>query len=178
MGGASFTYTTRLRETLAVSRIAAGHLFPMHVRLAVFAASVVPVLVGIGAGHQIGLAFSPQNAPVFILGGVVLGAIAAQPIARAANRWSVRRLDGALADDIEITISVDDNGVGYKSAVTTAHTLWSGIDRVIDSHGSICLVTGVSVHFIPARCFASEVERQSVLALANARVLEKARRTQ
>jgi hypothetical protein len=167
-----------LRETLAVSRIAAGHLFPMHVRLGVVAASVVPMLACIGAGYQIGLAASPPNAPVFILGGVIAGALLAQPITKAANRWSVRRLNGVLSGDGEITISVDDNGVHYKSAFATSQTLWTGIDRVIDSHGSVLLVTGVSVHFIPARCFASDGERRSVLEFARERVSEKARRQQ
>ncbi len=152
----------------------------MHVRMAVFAASIIPVLIGVGAGAAIAMtANDPKNAPVFILVGVIVGALVGRPIAKVANRWSIRRLDGVTSsEDAEITISVDDDGVHYKSPVATSHTLWSGIDRVIDSQGAIFLITGMGVHFVPARCFASDAERLSLLAFANARLSKKARRKQ
>ena len=177
MGESSFTFRTGPRETLEVSRIVRGHLFPMQVQLAVFAASILPVLVGVAAGYAVTIATnSPANASVFILGGVILGFLVARPFSKAANRWSMERLGGAAAaEDFEIAISFREDGVHFRTASVTAHSLWSGIDRIIDSHGSIYVVTGVAIQFVPARCFASDEERRAVLAFARERLSEQAR---
>jgi hypothetical protein len=163
LGGSSFNYTAGLQENLRAGQAARRRVFPLYVQLAVVAASVLPILVGIGAGYALAVSSGPtEYSPIFILLGVAAGALLGRPIAVAANRWSIRRLGGqASRDDIDSRLTMDEDGVNFVSAKVDCRVSWPGIDR-----GALYLVMGLGVYDVPARCFASDVERKAALDFA------------
>jgi hypothetical protein len=179
MGGSSFNYTFNytagFKENLRAGRVAWRRLFPLHIQFVVVAAGVLPVLVGIGAGYWLAANAGPTvYSPIFILLGLGAGALLGRPIAVAANQWSVRRLGGqASRDDVDSSLTMAQDGITFVSSEVDCRISWRGIDRVFLDRGALYFVMGMGVYHVPARCFASDVERKAALGFALARLASK-----
>lgn len=177
MGESSFSYRTGFAEGLEAGRATRRRLFPLFPRLVIVAAVLAPMFAGMVVGLFLAQPFGiSQFGPVLMLLGMVAGIFAGRPLASAAERWSVKRLGGmASAEDVDVTLSMDDEGIRFIRSNVDCKVGWGGIDQVFVNRGTLFFVISSGAYFVPLRCFASPELRQATIDFALARMKPEAR---
>lgn len=176
--GLSFNFRTGLRENLSATHVLRRRLFPIRYQLLILASVFVPVAAGAGVGFLAAvLAKSTINAPVFVLLGVIGGILAGRPLVAVANRWSIKQRGGAAADeDVESAVLLDDQGIQIFSPFSETRIAWAGVAYIFADKGTLYFVRGLWAYYVPARCFANELERKAAIDYAVARLTPEARK--
>ena len=121
-GETSFAFQTGFKEFLGASRSTRMRLFPVHVQVVVFAICLAPILAGL-----------------------LLGALAGQPVTAAINRWSISRLGGvASRDDVASNLSIGGEGIHFTSQNVDCRVSCPGIDMIFVDRGYLYFVVGLS----------------------------------
>jgi hypothetical protein len=160
----SFSY--RSNDTVAVNLSLNRYFCPPWVRLVCLSAALGPMGAGAFIAAMIAIQLDPSLAfaPLFVLGGVMIGAIAGRPLLMLVNRWSARRIESARAREGQIIqFELRDDALLIASATGETVQRWEGVHHLIDSPDAIILVVGIAGHFIPARAFQTPEDRQSAL---------------
>lgn len=177
-GETTFAFQTGFKEFLGASRSTRMRLFPVHVQVVVFAICLAPILAGIFIGLVVSqMVEGDIDASLFILAGLLLGALAGQPVTAAINRWSIRRLGGvASRDDVASNLSIGGEGIHFTSQNVDCRVSWPGIDMIFVDRGYLYFVVGLSAYYVPARCFSSDEVRRATFDYAFARLTPEASR--
>jgi hypothetical protein len=148
--------------------VAANRLFNRRIYRLQIAGGVVLLVAGVAASLVSG---DPATGFGLVVGGALITFLATVD---APTRWLTRRrARSILGSTIELRLG--KYGLAYLSELTSGETPWSALSEIRDDGKTILFLRDrILVAFAPASAFASNEQRQEVIAYARRQIAEGA----